>query len=69
MMTDQRPLNAANDESQPSAQRARGLARLLLYAMLDATDLGSRKTVVEVQNAIDQLKSEYGLTDSEIMRI
>lgn len=50
-----------------AAVRAKGLARLLIYALLDATDLGSGRTAATVRKAIEQLKSEYGLKDHEIL--
>lgn len=51
-----------------NTDRARGLARLLIYALLDATDLGSNSTAVSVRSAIEQLKVEYGLKDHEILQ-
>lgn len=54
--------------TRDSVTRARGLARLLIYALLDATDLGSGRTAKSVRTAIDQLKAEYGLKDHEILQ-
>ena len=56
------------DVEETGTDRARGLARLLLYGLLDAKELGSRRTAATLQSAIDQLKAEYGLTDREILR-
>jgi hypothetical protein len=54
--------------SPDAVTRAKGLARLLIYALLDATDLGSGRTAKSVRAAIEQLKAEYGLKDHEILQ-
>lgn len=48
--------------------RAKGLARLLSYALLDARDLGSGRTAGSVRAAIEHLKVEYGLNEHEILQ-
>lgn len=55
----------------PAAQetgRAKGLGRLLVYAMLDAQDLGSDKVARALLQTIEVVKAEFRLTDRDLMR-
>jgi hypothetical protein len=55
----------------PAAQetgRAKGLGRLLVYAMLDAQDLGSDKVARALLQTIEMVKAEFRLTDRDLMR-
>jgi hypothetical protein len=48
--------------------RARGLARLLCYALLDAEVLGCESATESIRTAIDCLKATFDLTDSDLVR-
>lgn len=55
----------------PAAQetgRAKGLGRLLVYAMLDAQDLGSDKVARALLQTIEMVKAEFRLADRDLMR-
>lgn len=54
--------------AESAVDRARGLARLLFYALLDAKELESWNIADNLEKAIDQIKTEYGLTDRDILR-
>jgi hypothetical protein len=48
--------------------RARGLARLLCYALLDAEELGCESATDSIQSAIDSLKVAFNLAESDLAR-
>lgn len=48
--------------------RARGLARLLCYALLDAEELGCESATESIRSAIDCLKSAFELTEGDLVR-
>lgn len=54
--------------SLETVTRAKGLARLLIYGLMDAKELGSSTTAGFVCTAIEQLKAEYGLKEHEILQ-
>lgn len=60
--------NSDAQDSSHDSSRATGLGRLLVYAMLDAQELGSDAVVRALLQTIDVVKSEFRLTDREIMR-
>jgi hypothetical protein len=61
--------NGASCEVTESEQiRARGLGRLLCYALLDAEELGCESATEAIAVAIDSLRSTFGLTDSDLIR-
>jgi hypothetical protein len=62
-------LDAASPEIPESDQiRARGLARLLSYALLDAEDLGCESATESIRSAIDSLRLAFNLAESDIVR-
>jgi hypothetical protein len=48
--------------------RARGLARLLCYALLDAEELGCESATESIRSAIDCLKMAFDLTETDLVR-
>lgn len=57
-----------NSPATQEASRAKGLGRLLVYAMLDAQDLGSDKVTRALLQTIEVVKAEFRLTDRDLMR-
>lgn len=49
-------------------QQAKVLARMLMYAEMEAGEINSSATVVAIQGAVAALKRDYGLSDCEILQ-
>ncbi len=55
------------DDQDELQIRARGLARLLIYAANDALELGGDDIAATLVGAIESLKTQYQLKDKDIL--
>lgn len=66
-------LNGWNEKaSEPNPEsdliRARGLVRLLIYALLDAEEIGCEPAAMSIRAAINSLKNSFKLTELDLVR-
>ena len=61
------PISVQTESNQSEHKRVIGLARLLIYALTDAEELGSRQCAMNIRDAIADLKSSHGLADEDIL--
>ncbi|MDQ8700596.1 hypothetical protein [Hyphomicrobium sp. LHD-15] len=55
------------DDQDALKTRAKGLARLLIYATHDALELGGDDIAATLVGAIESLKTQYKLEDKDIL--
>lgn len=60
------PSNIEDLQKANLKRRAAGLARMLMYAELDARDLGDKDVAKSIREASDLTRSTFGLSEDDL---